>query len=154
MSPNSRESAAMGTQNADVAVVRRFIDEVINGGRLHLVDELWSKDLTWHGGSLGEVRGVVPYKEMLRAAASGAFSGMHLTVHDVVAADGKVAVRFTNSGTHTGPFMGAPATGKRAEWLGIAIYTVVDGKIADAWFGEDVLGMMLQLGVIQLPAGT
>jgi predicted ester cyclase len=41
--------------------------------------------------------------------------------------------------------MGAAATGKHAEWLGIAIYTVVDGKIADARFGEDVLGMMLQL---------
>jgi predicted ester cyclase len=49
--------------------------------------------------------------------------------------------------------MGAPATGKRAEWLGIAIYTVVNRKIADAWFGEDVLGMMRQLGVVRLPQG-
>ena len=143
----------MATQRADVAVVRRFIDEVINGGRLDLVDDLWSKDLAWHGGSLGEIHGLSAYKTFLGAAASGAFSGMHLKVHDVVAADGKVAVRFTNSGTHTGTFMGAPATGKHAEWLGVAIYTVVDGKIAEAWFGEDVLGMMLQLGVVQLPAG-
>ena len=77
---------------------------------------------------------------------------MRLTIHDVVAADGKVAVRFTNSGTQTGTFMGAPATGKRADWLGIAIYSVVGGKIAEAWFGEDILGMMLQLGVVELPA--
>ena len=76
---------------------------------------------------------------------------MRLTIHGVLAADGKVAVRFTNSGTHTGTFMGAPATGKRAEWLGVAVYTVVAGKITEAWFGEDVLGMMLQLGVVHLP---
>jgi len=47
--------------------------------------------------------------------------------------------------------MGAPATGKRAEWFGVAVYTVVAGKITEAWFGEDVLGMMLQLGVVHLP---
>ena len=145
-------SASTSDTGAEVAVVRRFIEEVINGGQIDLVDELWAKDLAWHGGSLGEIHGLSSYKGFLRAAAKGAFSGMHLTVHDVVAANGKVAVRFTNSGTHTGAFMGAPATGKRAEWLGIAVYTVVAGKITEAWFGEDVLGMMLQLGVVHLPS--
>jgi steroid delta-isomerase-like uncharacterized protein len=142
----------MTTQNADVAVVRRFLDEVINKGRLDLVGELWAEDLTWHGGSLGEVRGLESYKQMLRAAAAGAFSGMYLTVHDIVAAGGKVAVRFTNSGTQSGPFLGIPATGKYAEWLGIAIYTIVDGKITDGWFSEDILGLLLQLGAVELPA--
>ena len=142
----------MTTQNPDVAIVRRVIDEVINEGKVDLADDFWSEDLTWHGGSLGEVRGLEAYKQMLRAASAGAFSGMHLTIHDIVAAAGKVAVRFTNSGTHTGPFLGAPATGNRAEWLGIAIYTVTGGKITDAWFGEDILGMLLQLGIVQLPA--
>ena len=144
--------ASTADQSADVAVVRRFIEEVINGGRLDLVDDLWSQDLVWHGGSLGEIHGLPAYKAFLRASTKGAFSGMQLTIHDVIAADGKVAVRFTNSGTQTGTFMGAPATGKRAEWLGVAIYNVVSGKISEAWFGEDVLGMMLQLGVVQLPA--
>jgi len=141
----------MTTHNADVAVVRRFLDEVVNGGRIDLIDQLWAPNLRWHGGSLGEVHGLAAFKTRLAAAAQGAFSGMHLQVHDIFAADGKVAVRFTNSGIQRGPFMGAPATGKHAEWLGIAIYTVVNGKIVDAWFGEDVLGMMLQLGVVQLP---
>jgi predicted ester cyclase len=149
---NAREAETMTTQDADAAVVRRFIDEVINNGKPDLAGDFWSQDLTWHGGSLGEVQGLEPYKQMLRAASTGAFSGMHLTIHDVVAAERKVAVRFTNSGTHTGPFLGAPATGNHAEWLGIAIYTVTDGKITDAWFSEDILGMLLQLGVVQLPA--
>src|SRR5258708_14420826 len=82
-----------GAEGAEVAVVRRFRDEVINGGQLDLIDELWSKDLGWHGGSLGEIHGLASYKAFLRAAAEGAFSGMHLMVHDVVAADGKVAAR-------------------------------------------------------------
>ena len=60
---------------AEVVVVRRFIDEVINGRQLDLVDELWSKDLVWHGGSLGEIHGLASYKAFLRAAADGALAG-------------------------------------------------------------------------------
>jgi predicted ester cyclase len=135
----------------NVATVRRFIDEVVNGGQLEAIDELWAPDLRWHGGCLGEYHGIESFKRLMAASAKGAFRGMRLTIDDVVASAGKVAVRFTNSGTQTGPFMGAPATNKHASWLGIAIYTVVDGKIADAWFGEDILGLMLQLGVVKLP---
>jgi predicted ester cyclase len=62
----------------------------------------------------------------------------------------KVVVRFVNSGTQTGPFMGVPASGRRAEWLGIGIYRVVGGRITEAWFGEDILGMLLQLDAVTL----
>ena len=47
--------------------------------------------------------------------------------------------------------MGSPATGNHAEWLGIGIYTVLNGKITEAWFGEDILGMLLRLNAITLP---
>ncbi len=50
-----------------------------------------------------------------------------------------------------GPFFGTPATGKSATWLGIGIYTIRDGKIAGAWFAEDILAMLFQLGTITLP---
>jgi predicted ester cyclase len=134
-----------------VTVVRRFLDEVVTGGNLQAIDQLWADDLAWHGGSLGDVHGLPALKAHIAASASGAFTGMHLTVKDIVAAGNKVAVRFTNSGTQTGPFLGAPPSGKHAEWLGIGIYTVTGGKISEGWFGEDILGMLLQLGIVNLP---
>jgi predicted ester cyclase len=76
---------------------------------------------------------------------------MYLDIHDVIAKDDKVVLRFTNSGTNVGPFMNNPPTGKHAEWLGMGIYTVCEGPITEAWFAEDILGMMLQLGAISLP---
>ncbi len=63
-----------------------------------------------------------------------------------------MVVRFTNSGSQTGPFLSTPATGRYAEWLGIGIYTVTDGRITEAWLGEDILGMLRQLDAITLPA--
>jgi NAD(P)-dependent dehydrogenase (short-subunit alcohol dehydrogenase family)/predicted ester cyclase len=134
-----------------IALVRRFLDEVVNGGKLDAIDQLWTDDLVWHGGSMGEIHGLQAYKAHTAANAAGAFTGMRLSVKEIVAARDKVVVRFTNSGTQSGPFMGAPPSGKHAEWLGIGIYTVTGGKISEAWFGEDILGMMLQLGLVKLP---
>ena len=76
---------------------------------------------------------------------------MHLSVHDAIANGDQVVLRFTNSGTNVGPFMNRPATGKRAEWLGIGIYTVRAGRITEGWFAEDVLGLLLQLGALAAP---
>jgi acetyl esterase len=135
-----------------VDVVRRFLDQVVNGGDLTALDDLWAADLVWHGGSLGEYHGIEQFRENMAANATGAFTGMHLHIDEIVTAGEKVVVRFTNSGTQTGPFLGQPATGKHAAWLGIGIYTVIQGKISEAWFGEDILGMLIQLGAIQLPA--
>jgi predicted ester cyclase len=135
-------------------VVTRFIDEVINGGDIAALPELWAEDMVWHGGSLGEVHGIDAYGQMLEGAGSGAFTGMRLVVDDIVAAGEKVVVRFTNGGTQTGPFMGFPATDRAARWLGIGIYEVHDGLIQEAWFAEDILGMLLDLGAIVLPGAT
>lgn len=141
----------MKTMNAsNESVVRRFLDEVVNGGRAELIGELWAQDMAWHGGSLGDVRGIDAYQAMFSADASAAFAGMHLTIHEVISQDEKVVVRFTNSGTHTGTFHGVPATGRHAAWTGIGIYTVRDGKITEAWFAEDILGMLEQLGAVNL----
>jgi predicted ester cyclase len=66
--------------------------------------------------------------------------------------DRPFVLRFTNSGTNVGPFLNNPPTGKHAEWVGIGIYTVSDGCIIDAWFSEDILGMLIQLDAVALPA--
>jgi predicted ester cyclase len=143
----------MAQRTADpMTVVSAFIERVVNGGDLSVIDQFWSEDLAWHGGSLGDIHGLTAFKAFMRANATGAFSGMHLNVDDIFSAGSKVVVRFTNSGTQTGAFMGSPPTGKRAEWLGIGIYTVIDGRITEGWFGEDVLGMLVQLGIFHVPS--
>jgi len=149
--PADRPGSSQVSAGDPVGVVRRFLDEVVNRGNLEAIDELWAEDLAWHGGSLGDVYGLTALKAQMAASASGAFTGMHLTVNEIVTAGNKVAVRFINTGTQTGPFMGAPPTGRHAEWLGIGIYTVTDGKISEGWFGEDILGLLLQLGIVNLP---
>jgi predicted ester cyclase len=101
---------------------------------------------------MGDVHGIEAFRQHMKTNASGAFTGMRLEIDDVIEAGGKVVVRFTNGGTQSGTFMGVPASGKQARWLGIGIYAVTGGRISEAWFGEDILGMLLQLGAITLAA--
>ncbi|MFJ5991713.1 alpha/beta hydrolase fold domain-containing protein [Lentzea sp. NPDC092896] len=138
-------------RNDPAAVVHGFVNEVLNGGDIDAVDRFWHHDLKWHAGSIGDIKGIDDYRASLRAAVDGAFTGMHLTVHDTLVDGDTVVLRFTNSGTHNGPFLGVEASGKHAAWDGIGIYAVRDGKIAEAWFGEDALGMLVQLGAVTLP---
>jgi len=111
-----------------------------------MIPQLWSKDLVWHGGSMGEIKGLNNYENFARAAIGGAFSNMHLKVLDVVAANDKVVVYFQNSGKNIKDFMGHQATGKTAAWEGMGIYRIQNGKIAEGWFSEDLLQMFNQLG--------
>jgi predicted ester cyclase len=138
-------------QDRNVAIVRRFIDGWVNGGDPEAIDETWSHDMSWHGGSLGTYNGRDAFKQFTRANAAGAFADMHLEIHELIAHDDKVIARFTNSGTNNGPFLNNPPTGKHAEWLGIGIYTLRDGRITEGWFAEDILDMLIQLEAIALP---
>ena len=139
-------------EDRNVAVVRRFIEGAVNGGDVSIIDETWADDMTWHGGSLGTFDGKDAYVRFASANVTGAFENMHLEIHDVIARDDKVVLRFTNSGTNIGPFMNHPPTGKHAEWLGIGIYTLRNGRITEGWFAEDILGMLLQLDAISRPS--
>jgi predicted ester cyclase len=62
----------------------------------------------------------------------------------------------TFHGTHLGPFMGIPTTGRRVAFDTIDIMAVREGKIVEHWAVADMLSLMQQLGVGAGPeeAGT
>ncbi|WP_329127154.1 ester cyclase [Streptomyces sp. NBC_01465] len=143
----------MSTQD-NIAIVQGFLDNVVNKGDLSVLNTYWTQDMIWRGGSLGEHHGLDEYRVFAEANATGAFSGMNLQVHQFLADGNTVVALFTNSGANTGPFMGLPATGKSAQWNGVGIYRIRDGKIAEGTFVEDILDMLLQLGITSLPSGA
>jgi steroid delta-isomerase-like uncharacterized protein len=120
---------------------RRLAEEVINEGNLDAIEDLVAPDYIDHSGGGS---GRAGYRETLEFVRS-CFSDMHMTVHDMVCAGDKVAVRFIVRATHTGEFMDIPATGKQVAWEGIGIVRVVDGKMAERWNVSDMLGLVEQL---------
>ncbi len=135
--------------NANITVVKTFVDEVINKGDIDKADELWTRDMKWHFGET-TLNGIDAYKKSLRASIGSAFQDMHLDILKIVADNDNVTLYFTNSGLNTGSFNGMPPTNKYAKWHGMGIYHIVNGKITEAWFSEDILDMYMQLGFVNL----
>lgn len=76
-----------------------------------------------------------------------AFPDFTHVIEEMIADVNKVAVRFTQHGTHTGDFEGIPGTGKRVVVPAMHTITFVDGKIKEWRLLEDNLGLMIQLGM-------
>jgi predicted ester cyclase len=116
------------------AVVRRLVEEVMNAGRLDLLDELYSPSM-----AAAARRWIAPFRE--------AFPDVTMTVVDLVAEDDKVAARFACSATQQGEWQGWPASGARFDRVDeVYFFRFQDRRITHAWGLEDNLDRMRQLG--------
>jgi steroid delta-isomerase-like uncharacterized protein len=141
----------MSAEEENKALVRRYAEEVLNRKNLDLLDEIFAPGFVLHGADPDQVSGVEDLKQFFVMLHSG-FPNFQVTIEDLFAAEGeKVVLRFTFRGTHQGEFMGIAPTGKQVTMSGIDIFGVADGKIAELWNEEDVLGMMRQIGAIPEP---
>ena len=123
----------MSEQNKDV--VRRLVDEVLNAGRLDVVDELYAPDL-----APDVKRWIAPFRV--------SFPDMRMEIIDLIAEGDKVVGRFTCSGTHLGEWLGHAPTGRRFEAVDeVSIFRFEGSRIVEAWGIEDNLGRLEQLGL-------
>lgn len=84
--------------------------------------------------------------EMLRTG----FPDLRFEVIDVVCENNKVVVYSRMLGTHSGNFMGFPATGKPIDQTNIDIFKLEDGRVVEHWGVNDSLGLLQQIGVIPM----
>ena len=117
-------------------VVERFLDEVVNGGRPESAPELVHSE---------------PLLQRI-ATLRAAFPDLRVRVERVVTEGRFVAVHFNGSGTHVGPFHGAPATGRVWSSTCTAIYEVDERGIVDFWMNWDMLDILEQLRVVRRAA--
>lgn len=132
------------------AVIRAFLEEVINQGRLDRADALVIEDFVELDPLPGQEQGREGLKAILGQLKT-AFPDMHWVVEEMVAEGDKVCTRFTWTGTHRVAFLGIPATGKHVSVKGVVVDRLARGKMADSRILMDMLGMMQQLGVVPAP---
>jgi len=130
------------------AIVRRYLEQVLNDRRHDLAEEFLTDNIELHGSGLAPGLEVVRQWLTMFAAA---FPDGHQIIEDVVAEGDRVVARTTFTGTHQGEMQGIPATDKNVSIPSITIFRLDNGKIAEGWLVSDNLGMMQQLGVIPAP---
>ena len=129
--------ATAATSVADTKdVVRRLIADVMNGGRLEAIDELYSPS-----AARGARRWITPFRT--------SFPDMHMEIVELIAEEQTVVGRFRCSGTHLGPWQGRPPTGRRFENVDeVSIFRIAGGRITEAWGLEDTLSRLRQLDML------
>lgn len=134
------------------ALVRLIVEEAFNKGNLDIADECFSDDYVVHIPGRQTPTGPAAFKASI-GMWRGAFADLHMTLEDVVGEGDLVANRFTTRGTHTGPLLGLPPTGKPMVVHGQELHRVVDGRVLESWICDDVPSILVQLGVISMPKG-
>jgi steroid delta-isomerase-like uncharacterized protein len=131
-------------------IVTEFIDAVFTRGDLGAVDEYLAADFINHDPPAG----VTADREGMRAAGAmfrTAFPDWHSEM-DIMVGEGDLVVEhFTASGTQQGEIFGVPPSGKPVAMPGINIWRVRDGRITERWGRLDELGLLRQLGLVNLP---
>jgi steroid delta-isomerase-like uncharacterized protein len=133
------------------AIVRRFVDEVINQGKMGSAEEFVWEDVVEQVPLPGQGPGLEGLKDVLRGMRS-AFPDIEFSIKEQVCEGDKVVSRFEWTGTHKAEFMGVPATGRQVRVWGVVIDRLEAGRIKDTRILMDALGLMMQLGA--LPASA
>jgi predicted ester cyclase len=116
------------------ALVRRLVDEVMNEGRLEVLDELYAPQL-----ATAAREWIAPFR--------ASFPDVRMEIVALIAEGDEVAARFWCSGTHLGEWRGHAPTGRRFRVGEAYFFTVQDGRIVAAWGVEDTEKRMRQLGL-------
>jgi steroid delta-isomerase-like uncharacterized protein len=132
------------------AIVRQFIHEILNQGRIDRADQFVWEDVVEQVPFPGQGPGLQGLKDVLRQMRD-AFPDIHWTVEEQLTEKDRVLTRFEWSGTHRGLFLGVPATGRSVKVWGMVIDRLVEGRIKETRILMDTLGLMIQLGAVDPP---
>ncbi len=127
--------------------IRHFVDEVINKKNLAATDTLVAGDFLEHVPLPGQGPGREGLKDAIGLFLD-AFPDIHWSLDEQIAERDKVVSRFTWTGTHRGPFLGIPPTGRKVTVWGVVIDVVRGGELAESRILMDTPGLMQQLGAI------
>ena len=133
------------------ALVNRWFEEVWNKQRQAAIYELLHPDGLVHGlaDSPGQVicgpDGFLPFWQKFTSA----FPDLKVSVDAVIAEGDTAAFRCTVRGRHTGKGLGIEPTGAQVTFTGMAMASIQDGRIIEAWNNFDFLTFQQQIGLLK-----
>jgi steroid delta-isomerase-like uncharacterized protein len=127
-------SARSKQEEENKALALRYHGDIFQNGVLEVADEILSHDFVIHNPVLPEAlrkgpEGTKKYASAIMAAVPD----RKLEHHDIIVEGDKVLIRWTNSGTNTGPLFGNPPMGNTYIVTGFDLFRISDGKIKELW---------------------
>jgi steroid delta-isomerase-like uncharacterized protein len=137
----------------NVALARRFFEELCNQRNAAIAEEILSTDHRYHDPQIPDVAGPQAMMQTLAVFQNGVEG--HWGIQEIHAAgDDRVVVRWRGTGQHSGDVMGIPPSGKPIAVDAISVMRIENGKIADHWCVWDTLGFLQQIGAAPAPVAS
>jgi steroid delta-isomerase-like uncharacterized protein len=133
--------------------MERWYNEVMNQGKLEVIDQLVAESYVEHENFPGSAPTFDGLKQTV-SAFRHAFPDLRFEVHNIIVENDTAVAYATLHGTHQGEFAGIPPTGKTVAVAGIDTVRFANGKAIEHWGNTDNLGLMQQLGVAPAPDQT
>ena len=127
---HKKENKMNVEQNKQVVI--RFNNEFFGKGNMDITKEVFAENFVNHSAPPNSPTDVGPMVKFVTALHHG-FSDISVEIQEIFGEGDKVCVRKTITATHTGEFMGKPATGKKIVMHIMDIEMLKDGKITDRW---------------------
>lgn len=139
------------SDSAQVATVRRLLQEVWSKGNLDVTHEILAEDFVRHGPDVegGQINGREAFKGLVTAYRTG-LPDLAVPIDEMFEIGDRVIATWHVTGTNTGPALGQEPTGRTADFTGQHMLRFADGRIVEEWVAYDALAMIQQLG-LQLP---
>lgn len=148
-----RCNTTMATTEAEnKALTSRVHSDLIEGGNVDLVEELYAEDAVIHGAPSGDLRG----RDEIRAHFESLLSALSPrdVTEDLVVCEGDlVTIRRTDTYTHDGEVFGSEPTGENVTFTSHVIARVENGEIAEVWLASPMYDLLVQLDVVEPPTG-
>jgi steroid delta-isomerase-like uncharacterized protein len=119
------------------ALVSKFFEEAWGKGNLAAVDTFMATDYMAHHIPSGLPPGAEGLKQLI-AAYRTAFPDLKINIDDIFAEGGRVAFRWSVSGTHLGEWLDVSPTGNHVRATGITLFRIAGGKVMESWTSIDV----------------
>lgn len=127
------------------ALIRRLFDEVLNGGRLDMLNQLVGAGYVEHNPAPAQVAGAAGVRSKIQALQA-AFPDLRFVLEELIGEGAIVAARYHWQGTHKGSFLGIAPTGRKVLVRGMDFYRFEGGRLVEHWDNVDEFGMLTQLG--------
>ena len=138
---------------ANRQLIDRFFADVLNAANPAAAAELLAPDFVAHHSALPGGQGGAAAIARLLGSFRTAFPDLRYTIDADINEGHRIATRWTATGTHRGPFLNIPPTGRAVSIMGFDEFRIADGRLAEAWVCSDLLHLLQQLGAVPPQAG-
>jgi steroid delta-isomerase-like uncharacterized protein len=133
---------------ADLATYASTISKACNSHDIDRIVSLCSPDYIGSDVSQANLMHGPEDLRLLLKAYLRAFPDLQFSITDALVQGSRVAILWIAAGTHRGPIMNIPPTGRRVEVKGVSLIDVQDGRVVRGQSIWDMAGMLRHLGLL------